>query len=266
MRVWVLVQAVQVKFDQFHDKYRYPCKADGCQRIDRRLPKSYRSSLVTNEFWEARPACRDGRYALLRDHGLPARGSLGVSLRRLAGARLCGRGFGFRETVRRNSIYRSAMSGSERCATDHAAPRASIRACRWSVTRDHISSRELVSHEIDLTDPHRLSHTMIAKALRMLFGIRSNFWTEGRPSPELRVAKGNSCLRQGLQTDPQSILGTASTGRTARGLILPTSLLPRLRRPSPLCAHVGRMPPGHLPAPHRSISHFGMSQVKCHQI
>lgn len=33
-----------------------------------------------------------GRYALLRDHGLPARGSLGVSLRRLAGARLCGRG------------------------------------------------------------------------------------------------------------------------------------------------------------------------------
>ena len=223
--------------------------------------------MVTNEFSEARPACRDGRYALLRDHGLPARGSLGVSLRRLAGARLCGRGGGgFREAARRNSIYRSAMSRSERCVPKHAVPRASIRACRWSVTRGHISSRQFVSHEIDLTDPHRLSHTMIAKALRMLFGIRSDFWTEGRPSPELRVAKGNSYLRQGLQTVPQSILGTASTGRTARGLILPTSLLPRLRRPSPLCAHVGRMPPGRLPAPHRSVSHFGMSQVKCHQI
>lgn len=151
--------------------------------------------------------------------------------------------FRFRETVRRNSICRSAMSGSERCATEHAGPRASIRACRWSVTRDHISSRQLVSHEKDLTDPHRLSHTTIAKALRMLFGNRSNFWTEGRPSPELRVVKGNSCLRQELQTDPQSMLGTASTGRTARGLILPTSLLPRLRRPSPLCVHVDRMPP-----------------------
>ena len=106
------------------------------------------------------------------------------------------------------------MSRSERCAPKHAVPRASIRACRWSVARDHASSRQLVSHEKDLTDPHRLSHTTIGKALRMLFGIRSNFWTEGRPSPELRVAKGNSCLRQGLQTDPQSILGTASTGRT----------------------------------------------------
>lgn len=33
-----------------------------------------------------------GRYALLRDHGLPARASLGVSPQRLAGARLCGQG------------------------------------------------------------------------------------------------------------------------------------------------------------------------------